>query len=134
MSESCEVLDQRTARHKLDQERRTTDQSTMNSRFFKISAAALLALAGIAYSNKGGASTDLKISRIVANDGTFVTLEWNTSPDKRYAVETSIDMKGWEVITKDIIDPEAPRQYVYPIPDEYVFDSRRFFRVVTDER
>ena len=96
--------------------------------------AALLALGGIAYSNKGGASADLKISRIVANDGTFVTLEWNTSPDKRYAVETSIDMKGWETIAREIIDPAAPRQYIYQIPDGYVFDSRRFFRVVTTNR
>jgi hypothetical protein len=106
----------------------------MNSLRTKIALAALLGMAGIAYSHKGGEAQDLKISRIVANDGTFVTLEWNSSPNKVYAVETSIDMKTWTAIVEDLSDPLAPRAYVYPIPDEYVFDHRRFFRVITTTR
>jgi hypothetical protein len=106
----------------------------MKSLLIKFAVAAFLVVAGFAYSNKGGDATGVKISRVVANDGTFVTLEWNTFPDKRYAVETSIDMKIWKKIVGDLTDPEAPGTYVYPIPNEYVFDSRRFFRVLTTQR
>lgn len=100
----------------------------------RIIVATFLALCGVAYSYKGGSTQTVKISRFVANDGTFVTLEWNTLPDKRYAVETSIDMNNWDQIAKDLIDPAAPRAYVYQIPNAYVFDSRRFFRVVTTDK
>jgi hypothetical protein len=100
----------------------------------KLAVAAFLGMAGIAYSNKGGDATGVKISRTVANDGTFVTLEWNTFPDKLYAVETSINMKDWTTVVENLSDPQAPGAYVYPIPDQYVFDSRRFFRVLTTTR
>jgi hypothetical protein len=106
----------------------------MNSLRSKLALAVLLGMAGFAYSNKGGSADPVKISRTVANDGTFVTLEWNSSPQRLYAVETSTDMKTWSVIEEDLSDPLAPRAFVYQIPDEYVFDSRRFFRVVTTTR
>ena len=102
----------------------------MKSILTKIAVAAILGLAGIAYSNKGGDPGKIKISRTVANDGTFVTLEWNSSPDTLYVVETSIDMKIWTQIVGNLSDPAAPSLFVYQIPNEYVFDSKRFFRVI----
>jgi hypothetical protein len=49
----------------------------------------------------------------------------------RYTVESSTDMKHWDVIAVDLTDPNAPSAFVYQIPNEYVFDSRRFFRIVS---
>jgi hypothetical protein len=103
----------------------------MKSLLAKIAVVAFLGLAGFAYSNKGGVARDLKISRTVANDGTFVTLEWNSSPDMGYAVQTSINLKDWAMVEENLSDPAAPGTFIYPIPDEYVFDSRRFFRVLS---
>ena len=97
----------------------------------KCTVAGFLVAAGFAYSNKGNDGLGLKISRAVANDGTFVTLEWNSSPGVRYTVESGIDMNDWEAIAENLVDPNAPGTYVYQIPEEYVFDSRRFFRVVS---
>lgn len=106
----------------------------MKSLFTKLAVTAFLVMAGFAYSNKGEVARDLKISRTVANDGTFLTLEWNSSPDMWYEVQTSINMKDWTMVEKNLSDPQAPRAFVYQIPDEYVFDSRRFFRVLTTTR
>lgn len=97
----------------------------------RLTGVAFLLAAGVAYSNKGGAPTQVKISRAVASNGTFVTLEWRSEPQARYTVESSIDMEKWETIAENLIDPNAPADFIYQIPNQYVFDSRRFFRIAS---
>ncbi len=95
-----------------------------------------LALAGAAFSQKGGIlpPPQLKISRTIQNDGSLMTLEWNTLPSTTYTVQTSDLRSDWQTIAEDLADPSNTGTIEWTIPDEYVFDYNRFFRVraVTD--
>ncbi len=65
-----------------------------------------LALAGAAFSQKGGLlpPPKLKISSVVKNDATLMTLEWNTRPVTTYSVETRNLKNGWQSSAQDLTD------------------------------
>lgn len=69
------------------------------------------------------------ITQTVRNDSRLMSLKWESWPGRRYAVETSTAIGGWETISTGLQGPSGIGQIEYPIPDEYLFDSKRFFRV-----
>ena len=71
----------------------------------------------------------LVISQTLQNNSRLMTLTWNSSSGFRYAVETSNILSGWTTITSNLQDPTSVGIINYPIPDEYLFDPKRFFRV-----
>lgn len=87
-----------------------------------------LSLAGGVLSQKAPRPR-LVISRTIQNDVGLMTLKWETSPGFRYAVETSNRLSGWVTITSDLQDPTGVGNINYPIPDAYLYDPERFFRV-----
>lgn len=69
------------------------------------------------------------LSRTMQNDSTLMSLKWDSQPGHRYAVETSDRFDGWITIASNLKDLNAVGTIEYTIPDEYVFDPKRFFRV-----
>lgn len=88
-----------------------------------------LCLAGAVLSQKG--PPQVVISHTIQNNSRLMDLEWKTSPGIRYAVETSDGLGGWTTIAPNLRDPSNTGKILYPIPDEYLFDTKRFFRVRT---
>jgi hypothetical protein len=69
------------------------------------------------------------LSRTLQNHSTLMTLKWESEPGHRYAVETSDQLQGWITIASNLMDVGGVGKIEYTIPDEYVFDPKRFFRV-----
>ena len=69
------------------------------------------------------------LSRTLQNHSTLMTLKWESEPGHRYAVETSDQLQGWITIASNLMDVGGVGNIEYTIPDEYVFDPKRFFRV-----
>ena len=74
----------------------------------------------------------MRISKIIQNNSRLMTLEWESSPGLHYAVETSNAIGGWTTITENLQDTTNAGSITYPIPNEYLFDMKRFFRVRID--
>lgn len=91
---------------------------------------AFLSLAGGVLSQKG--PPQVVISQVIANNSRLMDLEWKSTPGIRYAVETSDRLGGWITIAPDVQDTTGTGNIRFPIPDEYLFDSKRFFRVRTN--
>ncbi len=69
------------------------------------------------------------LSRTIQNHSTLMTLKWDSRPGHKYAVETSEQPQGWITIASNLTDSTAVGMIEYTIPDEYLFDPKRFFRV-----
>ncbi len=70
------------------------------------------------------------ITRAMQNNSNLMSLKWESWPGRVYAVETSTAVGGWQTITTGLQGPaRAVGQIDYPIPDEYLFDPKRFFRI-----
>ena len=69
------------------------------------------------------------LSRTLQNHSTLMTLKWESEPGHRYAVETSDQLQGWITIASNLMDTNGVGNIEYTIPEEYVFDPTRFFRV-----
>lgn len=89
-----------------------------------------LCLAGGVLSQK--APEQVHISQMIQNNSRLMTLEWKSLPGLQYAVETSNGVGEWTTITAGLKDPTAAGTIKYPIPDKYLFDMKRFFRVRTE--
>jgi hypothetical protein len=88
---------------------------------------ALLCLAGGVMSQKG--PPRLSVSQTIRNNARLMALEWKSVSGLRYAVETSKHLGAWTTLTSDLQDPTGVGNIKYPIPDAYLFDPERFFRV-----
>lgn len=88
---------------------------------------ASLCLAGAVMSQKS--PPPVTITQTVQNHSRLMSLKWESWPGRRYAVETSTAISGWQTITTGLQGPTGIGQINFPIPDEYLFDPKRFFRV-----
>jgi hypothetical protein len=98
-------------------------------KFFSVRMVCLgfLCLAGAVMSQKP--PPRLVISQAIQNNSRLMTLEWASSPGRRYAVESSNHIGGWTTIASNLQDPSRVGILKYPIPVAYLYDSERFFRV-----
>jgi hypothetical protein len=100
----------------------------LSSRLFFVVS---LCLAGAALSQKG--PPPVILSQTIQNNSKLMTLEWESWPGYVYAVETSDLLGGWTTIATDLKGPATSVGHItYPIPDQYLFESKRFFRVRLD--
>jgi hypothetical protein len=88
---------------------------------------ACLCVAGGALSQK--APPPVVLSQTIQSHSRLMSLKWESWPGRRYAVETSTAIGGWQTIKTGLQGPAGIGQIDFPIPDEYLFDSKRFFRV-----
>jgi hypothetical protein len=102
----------------------------------KKTAKAIVVISGLlvtgVYSSKGLLDPpQVKIINFAPDDGPRLSLEWPSKVGVFYTVESTVDLSGsWDPIAEDLSDPNAPSSFRWDIPDEFVFDSRRFFRLV----
>lgn len=88
---------------------------------------ASLCLAGAVMSQKS--PPPVTITQTMQNNSRLMGLEWESWPGRRYAVETSTAIGGWETIASGLEGPTGIGKINYKIPDTYLFDPKRFFRV-----
>lgn len=88
---------------------------------------ACLCVAGAALSQK--APPPVVLSQTIHNDSRLMSLKWQSWPAHRYSVETNNNLGGWTTIATGLQGPAGGGMINYPIPNQYLFDPKRFFRV-----